>query len=180
MTMNKTRKIIVGLLLIAVGVFIIITLGGNPEAKGAEYVEKQTDALTHDVSVVNEYKSEYVGDISNVSGLFASLPLGNTEKTYELDSDSCELTVIYESSIGKIGADKLKRDIVYNTAAAMAAIDNLQGVTYEFEDGRFSFSREDMENVFGKPLSNLLKENGLREMVQQKLNRADFTDSFFE
>ena len=45
----------------------------------------------------------------------------------------------------------MHRDLVYNTVAAMAAIDNLSGITYNFSGDSYSFDRKQMEDVFGAP-----------------------------
>ena len=51
---------------------------------------------------------------------------------FEIDSEACTLTVNYLDTVWNIGEEKVQRDLIYNSVAAMAAIDNLSGITYNF------------------------------------------------
>lgn len=92
----------------------------------------QTDALTHDISVVEDYKTSYIGNANNVSGLFEVLPLNNVSMKFEINSEDCTLTVNYLDTVWNIGEEKVQRNLVYNSVAAMAAIDNLSGSPITF------------------------------------------------
>lgn len=180
--MNKKSKVIISLLAIAIVLFCAIQFWIIPtnRAKEAEYARNQTDALTHDISVVEDYKTSYIGNANNISGLFEVLPLNNVSMKFEINSEDCILTVNYLDTIWNIGEEKVQRDLVYNSVAAMAAIDNLSGITYNFSGDSYSFTREQIEDVFGTPLSNLLKQEKWSEEVQNKLNDTDFIGQFFK
>ena len=180
--MNKKGKAIIGLLAIAVVLFCAIQFWMIPtnRARQAEYTRNQADALTHDISVVEDYKTAYIGDANNVSGLFEVLPLNNISKKFEINSQDCILTVSYLDTVWNIGEEKVQRDLVYNSIAAMAAIDNLSGITYNFSGDRYSFTRAQLEDIFGTPLSNLLQQENWSEEVQNRLNDMDFVGQFFQ
>lgn len=74
----------------------------------------------------------------------------------------------------------MRRDVIYNSVAAMAAIDNLSEITYNFSGESYSFSRTQIEEVFGKPLSKLLQQTAWSEEVQDKLKSPDFIKRFFD
>lgn len=179
--MNKKSKVIIGLLTIAVVLFCAIQFWIIPvnRAKEAEYARNQTDALTHDISVVEDHRTPYIGNASNTCGLFEVLPLSNLSKKFEINSDNCTLTIDYLDTVWNIGEEKVQRDLIYNSAAAMAAIDNLSGITYNFSGDSYSFTRKQMEDVFGTPLSDLLKQEKWSEEVQNKLNDMGFVGQFF-
>ncbi len=61
MKMNKKSKIIICLLVIATILFCIIQFGFIPanREKEAQYAQNQTDALTHDIASIEDYKSPY-------------------------------------------------------------------------------------------------------------------------
>lgn len=180
--MNKKSKVIIGLLAIAVILFCAIQFWIIPtnRAKEAEYARNQTDALTHDISVIETYRTPYIGNASNASGLFEVLPLNNISKKFEINSDNCTLIVDYLDTVWNIGEEKVQRNLVYNSVAAMAAIDNLTGVTYNFSGDSYSFTRKQIENVFGTPLSNLLEQENWSEEVQDKLKDMSFVGQFFK
>ncbi len=182
MKMNRKNIIILCLLAVAVILFGMIQFWIIPadNAKQEEYAHNQTDALTHDISAVQNYKSPYIGDASNTINLFGVLPLNNLSKKFEIDSDACSLTVNYSDSIGGVAEEKLKRNLIYTSIAAMAAVDNLAKITYNFPDSSYSFGREQVEEVFGTPLSDLLDKEAWSKQVQENLSSADFVGQFFD
>ena len=98
---------------------------------------------------------------------------------FEINSETCALTVNYLDTVWNIGEEKVQCDLVYNSVAAMAAIDNLSGITYNFSGESYSFSRKQIEEVFGSPLSELLEQEKWNKEVQDKLNSTDFVEQFF-
>ncbi len=179
--MNKKDKAVITLLAIAVTAFCIIQFWMIPShrAQESEYARNQMDALTHDISVIESYRTPYIGNASNISNLFEALPMNNIPKKFEIHSDDCTLTVNYLDTVDNIGEEKVQRDLVYNAVAAMAAIDNLSGITYHFSGNSYSFTREQLETVFGTPLSNLLKQENWSTEVQSRLNDRNFVGQFF-
>lgn len=99
---------------------------------------------------------------------------------FEIDSEACTLTVNYLDTVWNIGEEKVQRDLIYNSVVAMAAIDNLSGITYNFSGDSYSFERTQIEDVFGTPLSNLLEQEKWRNDVQDKLKDTDFVEQFYK
>lgn len=180
--MNRKNKVILCLLAAGVVLFCTIQFWMIPanQAKDADRARNQADALTHDISAVLDYRTPYIGNANNVSGLFETLPLNNVSKKFEIDSEDCVLTVNYLDTIWNVGEEKVQRDLIYNTVAAMAAIDNLSGITYHFSGNSYSFTRTQIEDVFGAPLSELLDAKVWSEKVQSRLNDTDFIEQFFK
>lgn len=180
--MRKKNILILCLLAVAILLFCTIRFGILPynQAREAEYQQNQTDALTHDITAIQKFKNPYIGNASNTGNLFYALPLNNVPMTFEIDSKACTLTVIYSDTVQAIGAEKVRRNLIYNSAAAMAAIDNLAGITYRFSDESFSFTRTQFEDVLGSPLSDLLEPERWETDVQEPLASADFVALFFD
>lgn len=180
--MKKKNKIIIALIAIAVVLFCTIYFFFIPadERKQTAYEEQQQDALTHDITVIEDCRTPYIGDAGNVSQLFKRLPLNNIEKNYEIHSEEGTLTVIYLDTVWNIGEQKVHQDLVYNTVAAMASIDNLSAITYEFPKDSFFFPRETIEEIFGDNLSALLEKQIWKEKVQDKITDRDFLKQFYE
>lgn len=174
--MSKKNKIIIGLVILAVVLFCGIQFGIIPanQKKQAEYAKNQTDALTHDISAIEDFKNPYVGNASNTTQLFYALPLNQIAMKFQINSDECSLTVNYLDTVWNIGEEKVHRDLVYNSVAAMAAIDNLTAITYEFSGDSFYFSREQLEAVLSSPLSDLLDKDIWSEKIQSQLSSPDF------
>lgn len=179
--MNTKDKVILGLLAVAIMLFCAIQFWFLPaeEARQADYARNQTDSLTHDISAIEKYRFPYVGNASNVGNLFEHLPLGNVSKKYEIDSENCTLTVDYLDTVWNIGEEKVQRDLIYNSVAAMAAIDNLEGITYHFTGDSYSFDRKELEDYFGSPLSDLLSPETWKDAVQSQLSCQEFCRQFY-
>ncbi len=106
--------------------------------------------------------------------------MNNISKKYEIDSDNCTLTVNYLDTVWNIGEEKVHRDLIYNSAAAMAAIDNLTAITYNFAGDSYSFERKELEDMLGSPLSNLLVPEKWKEEIQTQLSSKEFCDQFYQ
>lgn len=176
--MNKKNGMIIALLALAVTLFCVIELAVIPSVRQgqAQYTKDQTDALTHDITAISAYQSPYLGDASNTGGLFYSLPLNQFPMTFRIDPGQCSLTVCYDGAVRSIEEEKVRRDLAYNSAAAMASIDNLAAITYEYAGNTVTFRREQLEAVLGSPLSSLLEPGLWKERVQQPIR----SDSFVE
>ena len=138
----------------------------------------QTDARTHDFAAVRTYASPYVGNNSNTVNLFYHLPLGDVPARFEIGDDA-SLCVRYQAALADLDAAKARRDLVYDSAAAFALIDNLSAVCYEFSDGSYVFTRAQMEAVLGVPLSALRDGAAMHDRVQARLEDAEFVASFY-
>jgi hypothetical protein len=181
MKMNNKSKIIITLLIIgtllySVVLFVIIP---HNNARQKKYNIDQNDSLTHDIENVMDYKSDYIGDMSNAGNLFYHLPLNTISMKFELNPDECAFTVNYNEIVSNVGKDKVNRDLIYNSAAAMALIDNLKKITYRFNDDKFVFTRKQIENAFAGDLSSLLNKKTWNEKVQSRLKDVNFIRSFY-
>lgn len=179
--MNNKNKIIVALLVIGVLAFCVVQFVIIPHnnAKQEQYNANQNDSLQHDIESVLNYKSAYIGDSSNVANLFYHLPLHTISMKFEINPNDCYLTVNYLDTVWNIGEDKVHRDLIYNSTVAMALIDNLQQITYQFSGNTFVFTREKIQNSFGNDLSSLLDKEAWNKSVQSKLNDTDFVSGFY-
>lgn len=179
--MSNKNKLIIVLMIITSIMFITIQFVIKPQnrKKQIEYNEKQMEATTHDVTAIKECKSKYIGNSSNVINLFSRLPLNNITRKFEINPDKLSLTVNYLDTVRNVGKEKIQRDLVYNTVAAMATIDNLSEVTYKFSKETFIFKREQVEKVFGNNLSQLLKSDIWKVKVQERINSKEFINTFY-
>lgn len=180
--MNHKNKIIVALLIMGVLAFCAVQFIVIPHNKAnqEQYNADQNDSLTHDIESVLNYKNAYIGDNSNDTNLFYHLPLNHVPMKFQINSNDCSLTVNYLDTVKNIGEEKVYRDLIYNSAAAMALIDNLKQITYEFSGATFVFTREEIQNSFGKDLISLLNREVWNKNIQSKLNDSDFVSSFYK
>ncbi|MEG2012692.1 MAG: DUF4825 domain-containing protein [Anaerovoracaceae bacterium] len=178
---SKKSKIIVALLVIGALLFVIVRFVVIPMnlEKAAKYQREQMDSLTHHIESVFEYESQYIGDNVNTGNLFNNLPMYNVSKRFEIDSAECNITVSYLDTVWNIGKEKVQRDLIYNSIASFALVDNLEKIAYKFPGESFSFERSKFEKMFGKPLSKLLDEKTWNDRVQTKLHDEKFVTTFY-
>ena len=160
---------------------------GVPEAEAVRAAKAQLPSLdgvlgtvvrTHDFAAVRVYASPYVGNSSNTVNLFYHLPLGDVPARFEIEDDA-SLCVRYQAALAELDAAKVRRDLVYDSAAAFALIDNLSAVRYAFSDGSYTFTRAQMEAVLGVPLSGLRDGAAMHDQVQAQLEDTEFVASFY-
>lgn len=180
--MNKRAILVVCLLLTAALLFCGIRFWLIPagDAKDAENEKRQNDALTHDITAISEMKGIYLGDATAVTQLFCALPLRENRITYSIDGEEGGLIVAYEAKVQTLGEDAIRRDLVYDSAAAMACIVSLRRIEYRFDDAVYVFTREDLEAAFGAPLADLLEGDIWKTQVQDRLRDAVFVNGFFD
>lgn len=179
--MTKKQRLIIVLLIIAVVLFSAVSFIIKPSINRThrKQAQRQTDSLTHDISKCSKYKNKYVGNISNTANLFYNLPLNNINCKFSLDSQKCILTVFYLTKIDENDLSKVKRDLVYNSAAAFSLIDNLSAIKYEFSGNSFEFTRTDTEKIIGSLSGDILKKDIWKQKVTNKLSDEKFTEQFF-
>jgi hypothetical protein len=136
-----------------------------------KYSSDQKEVTTSDLDFLLSYKSPYMGDASNLSGLFHSLPLQDSIKGFQVYSDKLTAQINFNDAqlmVGKINMEgkqyavegtqdalnavylnDLNKSLVYNSIAAFSLIGNLEKITYKFTDITYTVSRKDIIDLFG-------------------------------
>ncbi|MFS0574803.1 DUF4825 domain-containing protein [Sporosarcina sp. 179-K 3D1 HS] len=170
--MDKRRLLIGLLILIAIPLYVWIQYYEIPSKAKVGESNRQQDPLTHDFAQVLSLKSQYMGDASNTSGLFQSLPLSEMKGPIEMDSEALSVTVHYEAAAEELG-DKAEQAVLYNTTAAFVLIQNVEQVNMQFTDRSFTVTRENVKEWYGQDLSRLLEPESFQKVVQQPLQNDD-------
>jgi len=144
--------IIIALFLILLTVFSIRSL----LLDGSSLNKPVINYTDHSLESVLEYKNPYMGNASNLANMFNRLPLNGFGVTFELKSDELTANVIYNTPISEMDGEYIRSNLVYNSIAAFALIDNLMMLKYRFSDDSFEVSREDVEMLFERDLPSLL------------------------
>lgn len=155
-------------------------------------------------NLIKNYQSQYMGDSSNIVGLFYHLPLGSEKLTYQIDSEAFLFEIDYEQDLAKVGIHNHnvskeknyneKKDLkkgekeayqamIYNSVIAFSLIDNLQGIRYRFKDHCFFITRERVmqSGQFVLPIQEEEGANGLKEYILgQKNIEKLFTNLFIK
>lgn len=173
--LDKRKLIMILVVLIGVALFIWIQFFEVPNKVKLGEAKIQQDPETHEFEKLTSFEAPYMGDNSNMSGLFQALPLNDYKGPLEMDSDKFSLIVNYNTTTTELGV-KAEQGVIYNTTAALTLIGNLQSVEMRFEDNSYTVTRENIEKWFGTTFVDLKDPEVFREKVQDKFNKEDIAD----
>jgi hypothetical protein len=166
--MDKRRLMLILVVLIGVPLFIWIQFFEVPNKVKIGEGKLQQDPLTHDFETVTSYENPYMGDASNMGGLFSALPLNNYRGPLEMDAEKYSLIVEYNLD-SNVSTETVKQAVVYNTTAAFTLIGNLQEIKLLFGDESYTVTRENVEKWFGTTLVDFKDPKIFTEKVQKNL-----------
>ena len=166
--MDKRKLTIILLAAIGVSLFIWIQFFEVKNQIRLSQEKLQQDPETHDFAKVVSFEKIYMGDASNLNGLFNALPLNEYKGTIEMDSDMFSLIVNYKTPVVEI-EEKAKQAVIYNATAAFTLIDNLDTVELKFEDKSYTVTRDYVEKWFGTTLIDFKEPAIFKEKVQNHL-----------
>lgn len=149
----------IGMILAAAAIFGTHEIGRQKSKQWNE----QFSITGNQWNLIKNYKSQYMGDSSNIVGLFYHLPLGSEKMTYQIDSEAFVFEIDYEQGLAQVGIhnhniskeknynekkdrkrgeNEAYQSMIYNSVIAFSLIDNLQGIRYRFKDHCFFVTRE--------------------------------------
>ena len=130
-----------------------------------------------------KYKNKYVGNNSNDGNLIASLPLGEYDYVFEIDSDNLGLIINYHITDWYINENYyLEKSIVYNSVSIFSLIDNIKYIKYNFSGKTYEVKRENVEDNF--PNYNDIVKDGVNKdafnkYLEQKISDIEFIELCF-
>ncbi|MDP4094313.1 MAG: DUF4825 domain-containing protein [Bacillota bacterium] len=179
----KNRNFIV-ILLIVIGVIGMILVEGyvipGIDRHDRQYAAEQKDPKTHDFKNVLKYKFKYMGNASNLANLNYNLPFKEIGKTFQLFPEKLTAEINYKTMSKAVDQEKLKEVLIYNSTANFVLIDNLMAIEFNFEDIKYTVSRNDVEKWYGVKLKELQAVDAWKRQVQSKLSDKSYVERFFK
>ena len=129
------------------------------------------------------YKSKYIGDNSNTSGLISNLPLSQYGYTIEIKNET-ELYINYHITDWYINEDYyLERSLVYNSVSIFALIDNVSKITFNFSGTTYNVTRDSVYSNF--PNMDLITKDGINKdnfnlYLENEISREDIIEIFYK
>ncbi|MFS0689182.1 DUF4825 domain-containing protein [Sporosarcina sp. 179-K 8C2 HS] len=168
----EKRRLIIGLIaILAIPLYIWIAYVEIPGKAKVGEEKLQQDPLKHDFGTVLDYKNDYMGDASNTSGLFQSLPLNEYKGTIEMKPEEFYLLVHYEAKSAELEG-KAEQAVIYNSTAAFLLINNLEKVNMAFLDESYVVTRENVMDWFGEDFGSLIDPEQFKGQVQKELRNS--------
>ena len=184
----------IGMILAAAAIFGTHEIGRQKSKQWNE----QFSITGNQWNLIKNYQSQYMGDSSNIIGLFYHLPLGSEKMTYQIFSDTFIFEIDYEQDLVKVGIhnhniskeknyhekkDRAKGEkevyqaMVYNSVIAFSLIDNLEGIRYRFKDHSFLVTKERVMQS-GAFILPIQEEEGASEMKKNILEQKNIKKLF--
>lgn len=130
-----------------------------------------SSAPTYAINEIIKYKDTYLGDAVSVGAILDNLPYAKYKDGYVLRtvSEPYELIVNY----GELST--AKSTFENSSIALFALIQNLDIITYKVTDETYIYSREEIENLVGRDLTEYANNPELWEkeiMFKEKVNKS--------
>ncbi len=72
------------------------------------------------------------------------------------------------------------KDLIYNSTAAFALIDNLEKINYNFANLTYSVTKKEIDELYDLALPELLSEDNWKSQVQDRLKDSGFVTKSME
>ncbi|MGE6577050.1 DUF4825 domain-containing protein [Paenibacillus xylanexedens] len=180
--MNKRDKFIIILFVLGfVSYFSIDVFIDSLAVNEEQNLPTQLNALEHDFTTALQYKSKYMGDFVNLNSLNGSLPLTNRHPfTLELNPEVLSANIVFAYNLSSSELIELERDFIYSAIANLVLIENLEKITYQFNDYSYSLTKADTENWYNIELTKLQSEQLWKNTIQSTLSDNYLVGLFFE
>lgn len=175
----KNRDKLIVVLIIVIALFAAIRGMVMPQVikNNQQDISNQRNPLTQDFEIISKYKSSYMGNASNLTGLFYRLPLSDVDMSFRLFPEMLTAEVNYKASTSDIDDEMLDMSLIYNATAAFALIDNLEAIRFKFDESLFKIFRSDVEKWYGVDLQALAEETAWKDKVQSRLKDEEYIQS---
>ena len=125
-----------------------------------------------------KYKDSYVGDASAVGNSASRLQGAEHYKGFELKTSEKPYGIIlnYDWSDSE---QNYKKTAIYNATFLFALIKNADWITFNFDDHEYKITKENLQNWYGKDLSDLKNEDETKKLAQKYLEDESKINQLF-
>lgn len=116
-----------------------------------------------------QYKDAYVGDASAVGNILDRLPIDGYPKDFALKTQNPPFGIVLNYSNFKSPAAQ-KEVILYSATYLFTLIQNVDWVSYNFDNQEYKITKKDLQNWYGKDFNDLKSEDELNAMIKTQLN----------
>jgi hypothetical protein len=124
-------------------------------------------ARTHHINTdIFRYKGSYIGNNSAVGNIAYHLPQSKVFKQFTLETQKKPygMTLEYGDATGVI-----KNNVITTATYMFTLIKNAEWVTIVYPYGKYTLTREQLQQWYGKDLSEIINEKDLINLIQTNL-----------
>ncbi|MEG0385550.1 MAG: DUF4825 domain-containing protein [Solibacillus sp.] len=125
-----------------------------------------------------KYKDSYVGDNSAVGNILNQLQAAEFLKGFELKTTEEPYGIVlnYEWTESK---QNYKNTAIHNATFLFALIQNVEWISFNFSNQEYKITKEQLQNWYGKDLSELQSEDEIKPFMQKHLADEDKVNQLF-
>lgn len=129
-----------------------------------------------------EFKSAFIGDNSAIGSIVNQLPSSEYLNGFELKTKEAPYGVIlnYKGIEADDIEKKDKETAIYNATFIFALVQNADWVLFHFDNREYKVTKEELQDWYGKELSNFTSEDELRKITQEYLEDESKVNEFFK
>lgn len=120
-----------------------------------------------------KFKDAYVGDASAVLNIVSQLKNADHFQRFELKTDEEPYGMVLNYGDGKTTEQETKNIAIYNATFLFTLIRNADWITFKFTDHEYTFTRENLENWYGKDLREVQSEDELKSLLLEYMNNEE-------
>jgi hypothetical protein len=124
-----------------------------------------------------QYKGSYIGNNSAVGNIINELPGSKAFKYFSLQTKEKPYGMVlhYGDVTGNI-----KEIYISNVTYIFALIKNADWITIDFPDEKVTLTRQQIQQWYGKDLSEITNEKDLKNLIQTNVNNKNKVKKLFK
>ncbi|EPD50546.1 hypothetical protein HMPREF1210_02515 [Paenisporosarcina sp. HGH0030] len=131
---------------------------------------------------VFQYDGSFIGDNSAVINIINKLKHGEDFKEVSLETkvEPYGMTLKYEDIEESMIEKEYKETVIYNATFLFTLVENAEWITFNFEDQQYKITKEELQDWYGKELSEFTSEEELKNLIQKQIADEKKVDQLFE
>lgn len=123
-----------------------------------------------------QFKDSFVGDNSAVGNIANQLPGAEHLNGFELKTNEEPYGInLYYDWIESL--QEYKETVIYNATFLFALVQNVDWITFYFENHEYTITKEKLQAWYGKELSEVQNEDELRSLIQEHIEDGNIFNS---
>lgn len=118
-----------------------------------------------------QYKGTLTGDNSAVTNIIGQLKHSENfnKVSLQTNTEPYGMTLTYNEFDASMIEKEYKETAIYNATFLFALIDNAERITFVFANGEYKITKEELQNWYGKKLSEFTNEVDMKSLIQEQL-----------
>ncbi|WP_217269713.1 DUF4825 domain-containing protein [Neobacillus endophyticus] len=113
-----------------------------------------------------QYMGSYIGNNSAVGNIITQLPQSKAFKQVTLQTKKKPYGMVIEYGDG---TGNIKNSVINNATYLIALVKNVEWISFDFPNEKYTLTRQEIQQWYGKDLSDIKNEKDLKNLIQTNL-----------